>query len=109
MCIDFAAELADVSCGDIFQPVIPGRKHVVATVTRTDIGEELVKGAAAKGYIECSSHDPSMIPCSGMGWESKKHAGMYRLMERKRFGWPTPNYQYPLGQTAKNRKLAFPS
>jgi len=109
MCVDFAAELADVSCGDIFQPVTPGRKHVVATVTRTDIGEELVKGATAKGYIECSSHDPSMIPCSGMGWESKKHAGMYRLMERKRFGWPTPNYQYPLGQNAKNRKLTFPS
>lgn len=109
MCVDFAAELADVSCGDIFQPIIPGRKQVVATVTRTAIGEELVIGAAAKGYIEYSKHDPSMISCSGMGWESKKHAGMYRLMERNRYHWPTPDYQYPLGQDVKPRKLVFPT
>ncbi|MCK9216458.1 MAG: Coenzyme F420 hydrogenase/dehydrogenase, beta subunit C-terminal domain [Firmicutes bacterium] len=108
MCVDFSAELADISCGDIFQPVIPGRKHVVATITRTEIGEELVKGAAGKGYIEYSDHDPSMISCSGMGWESKKHAGMYRLMERKRHNWPAPDYQYPLGQNVKKRKLTFP-
>ncbi len=109
MCVDFAAELADISCGDIFQPVVPGRKHIVATITRTDIGEELVKGAAAKGYIEYSDHNPSMISCSGMGWESKKHAGMYRLMERKRHHWPTPDFQYTLGQNAKKRKLVFPT
>lgn len=109
MCVDFAAELADVSCGDIFQQVIPGHKKVVATVTRTNIGEALVKGAAAKGYIECSPHDASLIPCSGMGWESKRHAAMYRLIERKRFGWPTPDYQYPLGQNPKKRKLVFPT
>jgi len=44
MCVDFAAELADISCGDIFQPVIPGRKHGLATIPRTDLCEGLVKG-----------------------------------------------------------------
>lgn len=109
MCVDYAAESADVSCGDIFQSVIPGQKRVVAAVTRTDIGEDLVKGSALKGYIEHSPHDPAMIPCSGMGWECKKHAVMHYLIQRKRFGWPTPDYQYPLGHSAKARKLVFPA
>jgi len=109
MCIDFAAELADVSCGDIFQPVVPGSKRIVATVTRTDIGEKLVQGAAEKGYIEYSEHDPELIPASGMGWESKKHAGLYRLMQRQRFSWPAPDYQYPLELKMTKRKLSFPS
>jgi coenzyme F420 hydrogenase subunit beta len=109
MCVDFSAELADVSCGDIFQPVVPGTKHVVAAITRTDIGQKLVQGAAEAGYIECSPHDPQMVISSGMGWESKKHANMLRLMERRRFGWPTPDYQYALGQDAIRRKMTFPS
>ena len=109
MCVDFSAELADVSCGDIFQPVVPGTKRVVATITRTDIGESLVRRAAEKGYIEYSDHDPEMVASSGMGWESKKHAGVYRLLERKRFSWPTPDFQYPVEQQPKKRKLSFPS
>jgi coenzyme F420 hydrogenase subunit beta len=82
---------------------------VVAAIARTDMGQKLVQGAADAGYIECSPHDPAMVTSSGMGWESKKHANMLRLIERKRFGWPTPDYQYALGQDALKRKMTFPT
>lgn len=109
MCTDFAAEVADISCGDIFQPVKPGDKRIVATVVRTDIGERLMKGALEGGYIAAEPHDPTLIPASGLGWEAKKHAGMYRLMERRSFGWPTPDYQYEPVVVPASRKLIFPS
>lgn len=109
MCIDFSSELADVSCGDIFQEVGHVNRRLVATLPRTSVGEELLAGARAKGYIELEPHDPTLIPASGMGWEAKKHAGMYRLIQRKRYGWPTPDYQYPLKVTALPRTLTFPS
>jgi len=109
MCTDFAAELADVSCGDIFQPVKPGDRRIVATVTRTDVGEDLVRKAQEAGYIQVESHDPTLIPASGLGWESKKHAGMYRLIQRREFGWPTPDYQYEPKVVPLDRRLTFPS
>lgn len=109
MCTDFAAELADVSCGDIFQPVKPGDRRIVATVTRTDVGEDLVRKAQEAGYIQVESHDPMLIPASGLGWESKKHAGMYRLIQRREFGWPTPDYQYEPRVVPLDRRLTFPS
>lgn len=109
MCIDFSSELADVSCGDIFQEVGHTNRRLVATLPRTSVGEGLLAGARAKGYIELEPHDPALIPASGMGWEAKKHAGMYRLIQRKRYGWPTPDFQYPLKVTALPRTLTFPS
>jgi len=109
MCIDFSSELADISCGDIFQPVVKGTTKIVATITRTEIGEFLVQNAQKKSYIEYSEHDPELIPASGMGWESKKHAGLYRLLERKRFGLSVPDYQYSLEFNINKRKLSFPS
>lgn len=109
MCTDFSAELADVSCGDIFQPVKPGDRRIVATVTRTDVGEDLVTRAQEAGYIQVEPHDAMLIPASGLGWESKKHAGMYRLIQRREFGWPTPEYQYEPKVVPLNRRLTFPS
>ncbi len=109
MCTDFSAELADVSCGDIFQPVVPNDRRIVATVTRTDVGEDLVRKAAEAGYIRIDPHDPRLIPASGLGWEAKKHAGMYRLMQRREFGWPAPDYQYEPRVVPLSRRLTFPS
>jgi coenzyme F420 hydrogenase subunit beta len=107
MCVDFSAELADVSCGDIFQKLGPGGSQV-ATIVRTEIGERLVRLAQRKGYIHLEDHDPQLVPSSGMGWESKKHAGVYRLLQRKRYNWPTPDYGYAISQSPLPRDLSFP-
>ncbi len=108
MCVDFTAELADISCGDIFQDVDHKEKHWVATLIRTKAGEELIKLAIDKKYINFAEHDPDLIPASGMGWEAKKHAGVYRLVQRKRYGWPTPDYGYDISETPLPRNIKFP-
>jgi len=46
-CPDYTAELADISAGSVGSE--PGWSTVL---TRTDIGEELLTGARAKGYVE---------------------------------------------------------
>ena len=108
MCVDFSAESADISCGDIFQDLGFKNNRWVATVVRTDVGEEMVKAAVDKNYIHIEEHDVKLIPASGMGWESKKHASVYRLLQRKRYGWPVPDYGYELSENALPRDLKFP-
>ena len=109
MCVDFSAELADIACGDIFQRGADPTERWVATVARTRIGQELITGAHEKGHIHVEEHDSTLIPASGLGWEAKKHAGMYRLIQRRNYGWPAPNYHYPLKVEPVPRKLVFPS
>jgi len=94
MCTDFSAELADISVGDIFQAVGENPRWSGALV-RTAMGEQLVAGAATKGFIHVEPHNPDLVPASGYGWEMSKHASMYRLMERRKHGWPVPDFQYP--------------
>ncbi len=108
MCVDFSAELADISCGDIFQDVGSKDRRLVATLVRTKVGKELIKLAIDKNYISLDEHDPDLIPASGMGWESKKHAGVYRLLQRKKYGWPTPDYGYEIAESPLPRDIKFP-
>ena len=97
LCWDFSAELADVSLGDIFLPAgfrakLPGFS---AILTRTKEGEQLIDGAEKSGYIRTSSLAESGFT-HNVGIESKKQFAAYRLLEWKRFGWPTPNYHYEI-------------
>ena len=46
MCTDFSAELADISAGGL------GLNEWTLTIVRTDVGDEIVKRAEAKGIIE---------------------------------------------------------
>ena len=96
MCWDFSAELADVSLGDIFVPVgtsAPKLPKTTAMLVRTKQGEELVNGAQKSGYMQVSSL--SEIGLSGnQGLEIKKRFNAFRLEQRKKYGWPIPNYHY---------------
>jgi coenzyme F420 hydrogenase subunit beta len=96
VCWDFSAELADVSLGDIFLPIgnmkLP---NLSAILTRTKQGEALVDGAEKNGYIRTFPLPESGFS-SNVGIENKKHFAAFRLLERKRFGWPVPNYHYEI-------------
>lgn len=97
MCIDFSAELADISLGNVFKKV-DANSRWSTVITRTEIGDGLVAGAVRDGYIShIEDHDPKLVPAGGTGWEMSKHASMYRWMERKKHGWPVPEFQYPPG------------
>jgi len=107
MCIDFAAELADISVGDSFITEPGADPRVTAMLIRTERGEELVRRAVETGYLKTQSHDPNLIPRSGLGWEAKKHANVHRLLQRQRFGWPAPDFGYVPSCTIFPRQLVL--
>jgi coenzyme F420 hydrogenase subunit beta len=107
MCPDFSARVADVAMGDVFQKVSPD-PNINAILVRTKTGEDIVKQAVKAGVLSVENHPPGFIPKSGMGWESKEHANIHRMKFRKRYGWPVPDYQYPVEMCRLPGKLVFP-
>jgi coenzyme F420 hydrogenase subunit beta len=95
MCIDFSGELADISLGDTYQMVGSSDPRWSATLVRTETGQELIERALRDGWIRVEEHDPTLIPASGGGWETSHHGSVVHLINRRRWGWPTPEYQYP--------------
>ncbi|NIM44999.1 MAG: 4Fe-4S dicluster domain-containing protein [Nitrososphaeria archaeon] len=94
MCVDWSAESADISAGDILTSIPEDNPRWTATLIRTEKGEELIETAINKGYVVAKDFDATVLTSSGLGWEAKKHANMYRLIQRKKYNWPTPSYQY---------------
>jgi coenzyme F420 hydrogenase subunit beta len=107
MCPDFSARVADIALGDIFQKVTSD-PNTNAILVRTKTGEEIINQAVKAGVLFVEKHPPEFIPKSGMGWEAKEHAGIHRMKFRKRYGWPLPDYQYPLEMCYLSGKLVFP-
>jgi coenzyme F420 hydrogenase subunit beta len=104
VCIDFSAELADISIGDIFNVSFSDPRWC-ATMVRTEIGQSLIKEAKKLNYIYVEPHNADLLAGSGYGWEMSKHASMYRLIQRKRCGWPVPDFQYPPHIKIVNRNM----
>jgi coenzyme F420 hydrogenase subunit beta len=107
MCYDWTAELADVSFGGYAAPGYlveePGNpiERWGTHIVRTKKGDELVKAAIKAGYlktepiegkeiIQYASHRPGASP----GFLKKKC--VFHIEHRKKHGWPTPNYHYPI-------------
>ena len=95
MCIDYSGELADLSVGSYWAPGLePGvEKGRTAVLIRTDIGQEIIESADRAGALQMETVPHSDL-LQIMGFESKKHGHVTRLMWRQRFGWPVPNYHY---------------
>lgn len=75
VCMDFTAELADISIGSV------GSEEGWSTVfARTERGEEVVKGAAEKGYIEVMNMEKDGLESIRKLAKSKKEKGMQRSM-----------------------------
>ena len=95
LCIDYSAELADLTVGDYFSPHMgEGVPGLTIGIVRTDIGKKLIEDAEAAKYIHTGqiSKDPFIWG----GFEVKKHGGLYHLLERRRHGWPTPDLHRPI-------------
>ncbi len=107
MCPDFSARVADLVMGDVFQKVTPD-PNINSIIVRTQTGEKVLNQAARDGAVFIEPHPPEFIPKSGMGWEAKEHAGIHRMKFRKRYGWPVPDYQYPIEMCPLPGKLIFP-
>ncbi len=92
VCIEYGADVADISVGDYFAPdMIEGRPGVTTAVIRTEIGDKLLQDAQAANYIGIER--PFFVKyLFGGGFEAKTHGGAYNLSQRKKFGLPVPNY-----------------
>ncbi|MFH1087528.1 MAG: Coenzyme F420 hydrogenase/dehydrogenase, beta subunit C-terminal domain [Chloroflexota bacterium] len=93
MCIDWSAELADISVGDYWGPHIADAEGHCSVLVRTARGDDWTRKAAEAGAItlkECAAG--YLLNC--LGFERKKHGGAFHLLQRQRYGWPTPNFHY---------------
>jgi len=60
---------------------------------RSGNAEELISQAMEDKAISMEALDYLKI-ISNFGYELKKHGAMFRLLQRKRFGIPVPNFHY---------------
>lgn len=106
MCCDWTAELADLSLGDIFDPDHSMRKipNWNSVIVRTEKGLQLIEEAQKAGVIETSPL-PAESFYGNVGFELKKVGAVFNLMERKRYGWPVPNYHYEFTWQTRGRKF----
>ncbi len=104
VCMDFAAELADISCGDVFQKTGEDRR-LSATIVRSTVGKKIFNDAVKAGCIGAVPHEISDIPGSGYGWEASKHANAAKLLERKAWGWPVPDFGWEMDLKPLVRKV----
>lgn len=96
MCYDYANEFADLSFGDFPDPALKrGDDGWSAIIVRTARGENLLRAAEADGYLVSEKVSQEYFLGSN-GFEMKMHGCGYRLSERRRHGWPVPDYQYPI-------------
>jgi coenzyme F420 hydrogenase subunit beta len=93
MCVDWAAELADLSVGDYWDPQARTGETAGSSscLVRTAAGEAILAGAVKRKYIETTALEASRL-AAGVGFELKKHAAAFRLRQRRRFSWPVPDY-----------------
>lgn len=110
MCLDWSSEISDLSAGDHFAAPKKGEipLGVTSFIVRSWTGEKLIKGAEEKGYIKTQPFEIEGI-FGSPGFEFKKHSAGYRWVQRRLYGWPTPDYQYePIYQPFKKRTYFAP-
>ena len=94
MCLDYAADLADISLGDIWKLAKAGEAGWNAALVRTPIGQELIDLAVKKGYLHVQPLDVEMMVTGTIGLEMKKHGNFSRFADRIKHGCPVPEFGY---------------
>ena len=107
MCCDWTAEVADISLGDIFDPSQKGVWRKVpnwnSLIIRSKRGEDFLKRAIDDGVVALSSLGEETF-YGNIGFEIKKHGAVYKLRERRRYGWPTPSYDIEYSWAPRRKK-----
>lgn len=96
LCLDWAADLADVSLGDFWGLSASGSEPERGTNTmlvRTGVGEELVKGAVESGYLKLYPTQPGPLALT-TGFRQKSQIHRQRYAMSCKYGWAVPEYQY---------------
>ncbi|MBI2859176.1 MAG: Coenzyme F420 hydrogenase/dehydrogenase, beta subunit C-terminal domain, partial [Chloroflexi bacterium] len=98
LCLDWGAELSDVSVGDFFGPAASNSDvHLGAStvVVRTEVGEQLVRAAVDAGYLRAYPTPVEPLMRSA-GLAQKKLGCACAVTAFARHGRPCPDYQYEI-------------
>ncbi|MFC1987496.1 Coenzyme F420 hydrogenase/dehydrogenase, beta subunit C-terminal domain [Chloroflexota bacterium] len=109
-CLDWSAEVADVSVGDLYTLAAEGSDAELGAnvlLVRTKVGEDLVNGAVDAGYLKIYPAPVGVLALSA-GFRQKKYFAMNRFLDFKKYNWLTPDYQYPLKMTPPVDRRGFP-
>ena len=93
MCIDWSADLADISLADYWGPLTKREVESIysSLLIRTSRGDDWCRGAQKAGYIDVKESSADYLVKS-LGFETKKHGCVFILEQRRRHGWPTPDF-----------------
>jgi coenzyme F420-reducing hydrogenase beta subunit len=78
--------------------------HWNGVIVRTDKGLQIIEDAVRTGAIEVSPLEEDIF-YANRGFEQKKYNGVYNLGERRRHGWPVPNYHYEFTLQHKKKRV----
>lgn len=93
VCPDHTGEFADVAVGDPwYREVVPGEPGKSLIVARTRRGQEIVRAAAAAGYLVLETEDPQLLPRSQPNLLAARGALWARLMVLRVLGAAVPRY-----------------
>lgn len=109
MCIDWCNELADISIGAYWGPAMESQDMNLGwstIIVRTEIGEQLMKDAEAKGYLVTLPTDAKYLTFCG-GFYQKKHNNVYNIIKRKRYNLPIPDFSRPPQIEPVKREITF--
>ena len=96
MVYDYGNEVADIALGECVEPWMKkGAPGWSTILTRTAIGEQVVKGAIEKGYIFARPTAPERV-AAFISCTAKKHGMNHAIKWKREHGWPAPDFGYPL-------------
>ncbi|KKM10050.1 coenzyme F420 hydrogenase [Clostridiales bacterium PH28_bin88] len=106
MCVDWAAEVADIAIGDYWSPDMkPGEEQGHSScIVRSEVGDMLMEMARNDGVLHVENLNANTV-MAGFGYEAKKHAAAFRLAQRQSYGWPVPNFHIECDREPTKREF----
>ena len=99
ICADGTGVAADIVCADAWEsddkgyPVFDEAPGVSLIVSRTELGERLVRAAEAAGAVETAPFDPEELAAIQPGQRERRRALLARLSALRLTGRPIPRYE----------------
>ena len=112
ICADGTGMAADIVCADAWEsnekgyPIFDEAPGVSLLVSRTRLGEQLVRQAKEAGAIEIAGFDPEALAAIQPGQRERRRALLARLTALRMVGRPIPRYRgLNLAEAAKQNPL----
>lgn len=93
VCADHTGEFSDTAVGDPwYRTITPGEVGQSLIVARTQLGLEIVRQAAAAGYLVLSRSEPNLLPRSQPNFLKERGTVWGRILACRIVGVAAPHY-----------------